>query len=257
MIPAGFERLLVGHAVAVARVDVIVDIRGALVAADGTRGTLYEYAARQPEARQMSGRGTAWSILLPRTGMRIVVRHNRHGGLFASLTGDRFFAPTRAPQELAISLALAQLAVPTPEVVAFALYPPGGIFQHADVATREIAGGRDLADILRGEEGRAAALQATANLVARLSRAGVRHHDLNAKNVLIASDRAYILDVDRVELGEEPQRALDGNLARLTRSLRKWRDQFGASVTEDEIRGLEAASRHAVEYGTLAPAIRR
>lgn len=256
MVPAGYERLLLGHAVAVARADVAADLRASLVNADGTRGTLYEYAARQPEARALSGRGTVYSILLPRTRMRVVVRHNRHGGLFASLTGDRFLAPTRAPHELETSLALAELALPTPEVLAYALYPPGGILQRADVVTREISGGRDLAQVLvQAGADRPSALQATANLVVALSRAGVRHHDLNAKNVLVAEDRAYVLDVDRVTLGEPPQRALAGNVGRLARSLRKWRDRFQARLSEQEITALAAACRHALEHGTLAPAI--
>jgi 3-deoxy-D-manno-octulosonic acid kinase len=256
MIPAGYERLLLGHTIAVARSDVASDIRSALVNADGTRGTLHEFAARQPEARSMAGRGTAYSILLPRTGLRVVVRHNRHGGLFAGMTGDRFFAPTRAPIELETSLALRELGVPTPEMVGYALYPPGGIVQRADVVTREIERGRDLAHILvSGAEDRAASLQATANLVAAMSRAGVRHPDLNAKNVLINPERAWVLDVDRVRRGEAPDRALSANLARLARSLRKWRDHFGARVTDDEIARMEQACRQAVTHGTLAPAI--
>ncbi len=256
MIPSGFDRLLLGHAVAVARSDVAGDIRAALVSAGGTRSTLHEYASHQPEARALSGRQTAYSVLLPHSRMRVVVRHNHHGGMFASLTGDRFFAPTRAPRELEISLELERLGVPTTEVVAYVLYPPGGIFQRSDVATRELSGGRDLADILvNGADDRATALQATANLVASLSRVGARHHDLNAKNVLIAASRAYALDVDRVSLGESPQRALAGNVGRLTRSLRKWRDRFDANVSEEDITGLDSACRHAVEHGTLAPAI--
>lgn len=256
MLPSGYDRLLVGHAVAVARADVSADIRATLLSADGTRSTMHEYAARQPEARALPGRQAAYSILLPRTRMRVVVRHNAHGGLFARLTGDRFLAPTRAPRELEISLELDRLGIPTAEVLAYALYPPGGVVQRADVATREIAGSRDLAHILvSSADERAAALQATANLIAQLSRAGAWHEDLNARNILIAPERAYVLDVDRVRLGETPQRALAGNVARLARSLRKWRSHHAASVSDADITGLEAACRHAVERGTLAPAV--
>jgi len=249
-IPAGFERLLLGHAVAVARSDVAVSVRGSLVNADGTRCTLHEYAARHPSARQLQGRDAAYAVTLPQSTVRVVVRHNRHGGLFGSITGDRFLSPTRAPYELETSLTLAQLGVPTPEVVAFALYPPGGWLQRSDVCSREISGSRDLAQILTGEGGteRAAALAATATLVAALARAGARHHDLNAKNVLLAYETAYVLDVDRVTLGAKPDTALDGNLSRLGRSLRKWRDRFGARVSERDITELETTSRRALEH---------
>lgn len=252
MLPPGFERLLLGHTVAVARSDVAVSVRRSLVNADGTRSTLHEYAARHPGARLLHGRGAAYAVPLPQGGVRVVVRHNRHGGLFARLTGDRFLSPTRAPYELETSLALAKLGVPTPEVVAYALYPPGGLLQRSDVCSKEIPGSRDLAQVLTGEGSneRAAAFAATVELVASLARAGARHHDLNAKNVLLTYETAYVLDVDRVTLGGNPEATLTGNLARLVRSLRKWRDQFGARVSERDITELETNSRRALERGS-------
>jgi len=249
MLPAGFERLLLGHAVAIARSDVAVGIRSSLVNADGSHRTLHEYAARHPGARLLQGRGAAYAVPLPQGTFRVVIRHNRHGGRLARFTGDRFLSPTRAPYELEISLALARIGVPTPEVVAYALYPPGGLLQRSDVCSREISGGRDLAQILTGasEAERAAAMAATAVLVGSLARAGARHHDLNAKNVLLAADRAYVLDVDRMTLGRPAEAALDGNLSRLARSLRKWRDEFGARVTDRDISELESSARTALQ----------
>ncbi|MEK7246362.1 MAG: lipopolysaccharide kinase InaA family protein, partial [Pseudomonadota bacterium] len=116
-------------------------------------------------------------MALPQGGTRVVVRHNRHGGLLGPLTGDLFLAPTRAPDELEISLTLARLGVPTPEIVAYVLYPPGGLLQRSDVASKEIQSGRDLADILTsdGSPERAAAFAATAELLGSMARAGARH----------------------------------------------------------------------------------
>ena len=246
-VPAGFERLLLGHAIAVARSDVAPQIRQALVGADGAKATLHEYASRQPGAKPLAGRGIAYAFPL-KSATRVVVRHNRHGGLFAPLTGDRFLAPTRAPYELDISLALGRLGISTPEILAYAVYPPGGILQRSDVCSREIASARDLADIIRtgSEAERTTALNLTAKLVAQLSQSGARHHDLNAKNVLIANDRAYVLDVDRVSLGGDRSEALRGNLSRLSRSLRKQRDEFGARVSERDIAELAAGARRAL-----------
>ena len=248
-VPAGYERLLLGHAVAVARADFAISIRRSLVGADGARNTLLEYAARQPGARVLQGRGTAYAVSLPQSTSRVVVRHNRHGGLFGGITGDRFLAPTRAPYELDVALALAKHGVPTPDVVAFVLYPPGGLLQRSDVATREITGGRDLADIVTRDGGpeRAAAFAATAALIAAMARSGARHADLNAKNVLVTYETAYVLDLDRVTLGVSPGDALEANLARLGRSLRKWRDRFGAHISERDIAELESNARHATE----------
>jgi 3-deoxy-D-manno-octulosonic acid kinase len=211
--------------------------------------TLYEYAARHPGARAMQGRGATYAVPLPQAPGRVVVRHNRHGGLFAPLTRDLFLAPTRAPHELEVSLALTQAGVPTPELLAYAVYPPGGVLQRSDVCSREIPRSRDLAEVLmKGSDAeRESALLGAARLAAMLARAGARHHDLNAKNVLLTDGKAYVLDVDRVTLGMDPGEALRGNLARLEHSLRKWRDRFGARVSDPDIAGLEPAARRAFE----------
>lgn len=247
-VPAGFERLLLGHAIAVARADFAPHVRNALVGADGTKATLHDFASRQPGARPLAGRGVSYSFQLKPSPTRVVVRHNRHGGLLAPITGDRFIAPTRAPYELEVSLALAKAGVATPQIVAYVLYPPGGIFQRADVCSVEIGNSRDLAEILRigTDEEKSAALQRSATLVAELSRAGARHHDLNAKNLLLTNDRAYVLDVDRVTLGGAPDAVLESNLTRLGRSMRKWRDQFKARVSESDIEQLASAARLAL-----------
>lgn len=248
IVPAGFERLLLGHAVAVARSDVAPHIRNALVGADGTKMTLHDFASRQPGVRPLAGRGVSYAFQLKPSATRVVVRHNRHGGLFAPITGDRFFAPTRAPYELEVALALTRAGIPTPQVVAYVLYPPGGVFQRSDVCSVEIAQGQDLAEILRAgsDADRSLALALSATLVAQLSRAGARHHDLNAKNILLTKDRALVLDVDRVTLGGEAATVLEANLARLARSMRKWRDQFKARVSDADIAQLQSAARDAL-----------
>ena len=62
------------------------------------------------------------------------------------------------------------------EVIAYATYPAGGVFQRSDVATR-VVGGNDLARVLAipdSDEVRATALEATAGLLRSLERAGAR-----------------------------------------------------------------------------------
>jgi len=201
-------------------------------------GTLYAYGVRHPRARVLSGRGAVYAVPLPDNVTSAVIRHSQHGGVLARLTGDRFLPPTRAPHELAISLRLRSAGVLTPEILAYATYAAGPVWRRADVMTREIPRGRDLAALCLGDVAateRESAFRATDRLLARLASAGAHHADLNLKNVLIASDggttEAWVLDVDRVRMrrpGDARVRA--ANLSRLRRSAAKWRRDYGACV---------------------------
>ena len=252
--PPGFVALAVGATRAVCDAALAPEIQELL-----RHQTLYDYAASSPSARAIAGRGTAYVASLP-GGERVVVRHNRHGGALAALTRDLFRPPTRAPLELQISERLRQLGIPTPTILAYATYPFAPGFWRADVVTRYVSPSADLSDVLVSDDDllRADAWEATAILVREMSAAGVRHHDLNAKNVLLhlhgdAPSVAILLDVDRVVFGEPPEAALEGNLSRLVRSVRKWRSLYGARVDESEIDALARRVREA----TAAPSMTR
>jgi hypothetical protein len=214
------------------------------------RGTLYGSAARHPDSRALAGRGVAYAVPFP-NGEYVVVRHNRHGGLLASITGDRFLAPTRAPLELAVSLRLASASIPTPAILAYAIYPAGPFLRRSDVVTRHIPESCDLAAVLTSgaESDRRLALEAAARLIGALSGIGARHHDLNLKNILVArrgseAPRAFVLDVDRVEFGFAGERAItERNLERFMRSARKWRELYGARIDEAELEAVAASVR--------------
>jgi 3-deoxy-D-manno-octulosonic acid kinase len=246
--PAGYTRFLQGGADVVALGACAEAVRRAL----GAR-SLYDYAASHPGRRELRGRGVAYAVPLPDGETRVVVRHSRHGGLLAPVTGDRFFPPTRAPHELRAALRLAEAHVATPEVIAYATYPAGAVFRRSDVATREVVGGRDLGDVLaRAADGeaRSEALRATAGLLRALERAGARHPDLNVTNVLIvATDglpaRALVLDVDRVVFGERGDARIGAaNVRRLLRSARKLRANGRITIGDDELTRLAEAAGH-------------
>jgi 3-deoxy-D-manno-octulosonic acid kinase len=246
--PAGYTRFLQGTADVVALGACAEAVRRAV----GAR-SLYDYAASHPSRRELRGRGVAYAVPLPDGETRVVIRHSRHGGLLAPVTGDRFLPPTRAPHELRTALRLAEAHVPTPEVIAYATYPAGAVFRRSDVATREVAGGKDLADVLaRADDGeaRSTALVATADLLRALERAGARHPDLNVTNVLIvatdgSATRALVLDVDRVVFGQRGDARIGAaNVRRLLRSARKLRSNGRITVSEDELSRLATAAGH-------------
>lgn len=238
----GYCQISAGRCKVVTREDLVDDARALLAT-----GTLYDGAARVAGARTFHGRGIAYAIPLPVSGVPAVVRHNRHGGLFAPLTRDVFVAPTRAPYELLVSRQLHAAGVATPEVLMIGVAPALGVFRRADVVTREVAGGRDLASFMQpGEpvERRAEAWAAARELVRALNAAGARHHDLNVKNILLAQGAdgltAWVLDVDRVVFGTPGAADVRrGNAARLRRSALKWRDERGAELDESELAGLD------------------
>jgi 3-deoxy-D-manno-octulosonic acid kinase len=223
--------------------------------------TLYEYAERHPRARALAGRSVAYAVPLPGDPDCVVVRHNRHGGVLAPLTGDLFRPPTRAPLELQISERLRRLGVPTPRVVAYATYAAVAGFQRADVATLEVSDSADLSAALMSDDAkvRMRGLRAAANLIAALDRARVRHHDLNVKNILLRAPlgdtvEALVLDVDRVEFASDRHSVLEANLARLLRSAHKWQSRHGARVTESELAEFASwvRARSSVHVTTLS-----
>lgn len=243
--PSGYERGQVGGAEIVALSDLLPSVMTVV-----RERTLYAYAAAQPAARILQGRGPVYVVPFTEGGPVVVVRHSRHGGLLAPITRDRFLGRTRAPVELAISLRLAALGIPTPTVVAYAVYPAGPGCSRSDVATRLIEHAADLGAVLGGADRsipRGEAIRATAALLVAMARSGVRHPDLNLKNILVASTesdgvRAWLLDVDRVNIERSRALAAAANAARLVRSATKWRERHGASISDSELAALEAAA---------------
>lgn len=246
-VPREYMRVDEPGAMLIARADVVDGIVTAYRAAPRDAPTLHGFASRVPAARAFRGREVAYAISLPATGQGVVVRHNRHGGALRALTGDLFLGATRAPRELGIALSLRGLGIPTPAVLAYAVYPAGGGFARSDVVTEEVADSTDLGELLLattpGSDDRRMGWNATRRLMKRLAAAGIRHHDFNVKNVLLrrTSDdlfAGYVLDVDRVEFDCTRRDAFAGNRARLRRSVEKWRDTRGAAITADEIDAL-------------------
>ena len=199
-------------------------------------GTLHGWAAAQPDAGAMTGRGRVYSVRAPAGGpdrrARWVVRHYFRGGLVARWLTDRYVAGgvPRPIREAEASTAARARGIPTPAVVAGAVYP-SGIFYRADIVTEQIPSASDLADVLFGDNPvgfeAEAALSAAGRLVRTLEREGLLHADLNAKNIVIHGEAegpsAFLVDLDQccargigVPAPALPMRR------RLVRSLRKF-----------------------------------
>ncbi len=274
-LPPGYDAAHVGDSLVVARADLLPAAARALAA----HGSLHAWAAARPGTKPLAGRGVTWAADAPegvpiesgRAGSqapRWVVRHYRRGGAVARWLGDRYLGAgePRPLRELRISVAARARRVPTPEVLALALYPAGA-FYRADLATAEIPQAMDLAESLWAEHAgaddpsaRMAALAAAGALLRELAAAGVRHPDLNAKNILLATADsgsmdglpatpaaaeglvAWVLDLDGARVGPPLSwRRRREAEARLERSLRKWERRTGRHLAPAEWAGLRAA----------------
>jgi hypothetical protein len=223
-----YERFEVGGARVLAAPGCVAGIREVLA-----QESLYEYAARQPDAVPLVGRAPVFAVNLPGGCGRVVVRHNMRGGWMAKVSKDLFVFPTRGIRELISSLRLRASGVSTPEVVAYVSYPLNWVLRRSDVATRELPNGHDLSVALMkvtDHAHRVMVLDAVAKLLRSLTQAGAHHPDLNLKNVLLTAGEgpgldAHVLDVDRVSFSSPGNPLVaKANLDRLIRSLRKWRD---------------------------------
>lgn len=211
-------------------------------------GTLYDWAASEPQPRALRGRAPVYVATLPESRRTIVVRHAWHGGLLAPFTGDLFRRPTRAPIEVERSIELRSLGIPTTDVVAYALYPAAFGLARVDVCTAYVADTVDLGMILAGLAPTIdcdGALSATLELLERMAAHGVVHPDLNVKNVLVrtppvGAPEALVIDVDVVRIGASPQEAMSRNVERLERSFFKWKRHFGCDVAGQRIRAFSA-----------------
>jgi hypothetical protein len=126
------------------------------------------------------------------------------------------------------------------------------MFYRADLVTDYVAGSRTLAEIMfddTTQEERGAALRAAGELTRRMATIGLKHSDLNSRNILLVGVpdglEAHLVDLDRCSvpatarpISPEPM------LSRLTRSLEKIARSVGAKApTREELHVLRTAAR--------------
>lgn len=208
--------------------------------------TLFDHAAKLPGAEALAGRGPVYAV--PVGAGWWVVRHQRRGGTVARWLGDRYLrlGPLRPIRELQASIEVRRRGIGTPRVVAVAIYPAGP-FYRADVASERVPEAVDLVHVLfesdQTGEDRVIACEAAGSLLRRLAERGIRHPDLNAKNILLEwaerPPRAHVLDLDGsrfVAPSSSWHRARMRN--RLARSLRKWEAKSGRALAAREWEAL-------------------
>ncbi|MBN8884845.1 MAG: 3-deoxy-D-manno-octulosonic acid kinase [Rudaea sp.] len=152
------------------------------------------------------------------------LRHYRRGGLVARLLGDRYLwngaEHTRSFAEFRLLHGLVARGFDVSRPIA-ARFRRHGAHYRADLITQFIPDAQTLT--WRSQHGGldAGVAHRAGAAIARLHAAGVYHADLNAHNVLVDTDKVWLIDFDRGEL-RVPQSAWQlANLSRLKRSLIK------------------------------------
>ena len=241
----GFESAWVEGALVVARPEALEWGRQALA----QHGSLH-VAAVANATLQLHGRGPIPVISNPQgEGSAWVVRHYRRGGAMRFLD-DRFLRleRPRSLRELESSVRAQEMGITTPRVVAAAVYP-SGLFYRADLVTELVYDARELADVLLGtadgsvppsdRDIRALALTSAHRLITRMVEQGVRHPDLNARNILLTRSgqgaEAILLDLDRCVVGSPAPGDGERLRRRLTRSVRKLQPGRPGALSEQEM----------------------
>lgn len=225
--------------------EVLVTKKATSILADGDLSVSVEpdwfdptwWQERGAVRAELGGRGQALLIDTP-TG-DLVLRQFRRGGLVAGLLDDRYVwcgrDRSRSFREFRLLKSLHERGLPVPRPVA-ASVERLGLYYRAGLLTRLIPNARELAVL-------AADLsinqwQQLGDTLNDFFAAGLRHPDLNARNLLMDCDgRWFLLDLDRARLvaGRTDGRAMRRRLARSLEKLATpgWRHGFEQTLGRD------------------------
>jgi 3-deoxy-D-manno-octulosonic acid kinase len=199
------------------------------------------------------GRGGAWFVDAPFGPA--VLRHYLRGGMAARVSRERYLwqgeAQVRSFAEYRLTAALLQRGLPVPRPLA-ACYWREGMRYRAAILLERLHPVRTLAQCV-DEDPAHAPWEGVGRLVARFHREGLDHADLNANNILIATEPGggdgWLIDFDRGRLRKPGRAWRENNLARLLRSLQKLRGARRRSEVEADFACLRAAYDAALGQG--------
>ena len=194
------------------------------------------------------GRGGAWYLDGPFGSA--VLRTYRRGGLAARLSAEHYLwlgeSRSRGVHEVGLLEALRERGLPVPAPIAAAWWREGWLYRAALLMER-VPVRADFLSLMH-EDAASAPWAEVGRAFARFERAGARHADLNARNVLVRPDGGVVLiDWDRGRLGDPPGRWRASEIARFERSLRKYRRHVAPGAIDDGMRRLRGA--HAATAG--------
>jgi 3-deoxy-D-manno-octulosonic acid kinase len=232
------------------------------------RQTLWDAARRRGPEFILQGRAPLMVVSAgdganAGTQLWVIRRYWRGGGM--AFLDDRHLRVgiSRPLLEAESSEILRERGIDTPRVIGGAVYD-SGVFYRADLVTEYVPDAVELRTLLLAPEEpwrsdselRLGAVAKSGALVARLARAGARHPDLNASNILTTRDgeetTSIVIDLDRCRVFDAAV-PVEPMLNRLRRSVAKSARAMGSSFPAEAWGILErAAMDGTVQGGTAA-----
>lgn len=184
----------------------------------------------QPSSPTATAPGRGEAVFYQHHDLPLVLKHYHRGGMVAAIMGDRYlgYVPekTRSFREWCLLKTLQRFGLPAP-VPVLASFNKAGLFSYrADLITIAIPNSMPLADFLFTHPLSDERWQQLGQTLARFHEKSVYHADLNARNILLDASQFYLIDFDkcRVRVMSEGWKSL--NLARLQRSLLKFKAAY-------------------------------
>jgi len=150
-----------------------------------------------------------------------MIRTYRRGGVVRHFTKEGGFLRNRALDELEVHVRLWRSGLTVPEPLG-ACWQKRGPWYRCSIATRQLDSAQNLLEYLRNPSPETAILRECGRIIRQMHDLGVWHADLQLRNIVVASRRAYLIDFDRaVDFGEVSKLNRARNLLRLRRSFEK------------------------------------
>jgi 3-deoxy-D-manno-octulosonic acid kinase len=188
------------------------------------------------------GRGAAWFV--DAEFGSAVLRHYRRGGWAAKISDDRYLwrdeKSVRSFHEFHFMQALREKNLPVPRPIA-ALYSKSGLFYRASILIQRIPDVKSFLDCMH-QQTESAPWALLGKTIAGFHKAGARHADLNALNILLdARQKVWLIDWDKATQQNSPGTWCVEVLQRLQRSLLKYRGKVDEETVLAGMKALRTA----------------
>jgi len=174
-----------------------------------------------------TGIGRARVVYFIYNNVEMVLKHYYRGGAVAALIKDRYFGfnieNTRSFREWRLLKQMRSFGLPVPDAVA-ARVNKGLFCYQADLITRKIEQTKTLSDVLSEASMDSDQWKKVGACIQLFHQKNIYHADLNARNILLNQEgEVYLIDFDNSYIRNNSKTWKMSNLARLKRSLLKFR----------------------------------